>query len=327
LGRAKNKSGLGKKAGTTCSKRGVVVPLSGAARILERLVEQSSTRSIVKNRSITVGLVGRGIQSSRSPIMHEREGARLGISYRYVLIDFDELQLQDSALGEIVDAAQRLGFAGLNVTHPFKQSVTVLVTRLADDAAVIGAVNTVVFVGAERVGYNTDSGGFAESFSESMAGCSLQNVLQLGAGGAGMAVAHALFRLGAERLAVFDIDEGRSQHLAATLRDRMGKYVEVAPSPAAAVAQADGLVNTTPVGMAKYPGMPLRADLLSPRHWVAEIIYFPAETELVRRARALGCRTLTGTGMAVYQAVLSFELFAGVSADRTAMSGHFETAA
>jgi shikimate dehydrogenase len=303
------------------------VPLPGAARILDRLVEQSSTRSTAGNRSITVGLVGRGIQASRSPIMHEREGARLGISYRYVLIDFDELQLPDSALGEIVDAAQRLGFAGLNVTHPFKQSVTALLTRLADDAAVIGAVNTVVFAEGERVGYNTDSGGFAESFSESMAGCSLQNVLQLGAGGAGMAVAHALFKLGAEKVTVFDTDEVRSRHLAATLRDRMGERVEIAPSPAAAIAQADGLVNTTPVGMAKYPGMPLRADLLSPRHWVAEIIYFPAETELVRRARALGCRTLTGTGMAVYQAVLSFELFAGVSADRTAMSGHFETAA
>lgn len=259
--------------------------------------------------------------------MHEREGARLGISYRYVLIDFDELQLPDSALGEIVDAAQRLGFAGLNVTHPFKQSVTALLTRLADNAAVIGAVNTVVFADEERVGYNTDSGGFAESFSESMTGCSLQNVLQLGAGGAGMAVAHALFKLGAEKLSVFDTDASRSQNLAATLRDRMGKVVEVVPSAAAAIAQAEGIVNTTPVGMVKYPGMPIRAELLSPRQWVAEIIYFPAETELVRRARALGCRVLTGAGMAVYQAVLSFELFAGVSADRTAMSGHFETAA
>ena len=172
--------------------------------------------------------------------MHEREGARLGISYRYVLIDFDELQLPDSALGEIVDAAQRLGFAGLNVTHPFKQSVTALLTRLADDAAVIGAVNTVVFAEGERVGYNTDSGGFAESFSESMTGCSLQNVLQLGAGGAGMAVAHALFKLGAEKVTVFDTDEVRSRHLAATLRDRMGKRVEVTPSPAAAIAQAGG---------------------------------------------------------------------------------------
>jgi shikimate dehydrogenase len=299
-----------------------------AARTLATLIADYPAAPTLGGRSVTVGLVGRSIQSSRSPIMHEREGARLGIHYRYVLIDFDALGLPDSALGEIVDAAQRLGFAGLNVTHPFKQSVAALLTRLADDAAVIGAVNTVVFAATERVGYNTDGGGFTESFSESMAGCSLQNVLQLGAGGAGMAVAYALFKLGAEKLSVFDTDESRSQNLAATLRDRMGKRVEALASPAAAtIAEADGLVNTTPVGMAKYPGMPIRAELLSPRQWVAEIIYFPAETELVRRARALGCRVLTGTGMAVYQAVLSFELFAGVSADRAAMSGHFETAA
>jgi shikimate dehydrogenase len=300
---------------------------SSAARTLERLIADYSAAPAGAARSVMVGLVGRGIQSSRSPTMHEREGARLGIRYRYVLIDFDALGLPDSALGEIVDAAQQLGFAGLNVTHPFKQSVATLLTRLADDAAVIGAVNTVVFAAAERIGYNTDSGGFAESFSESMTGCSLRNVLQLGAGGAGMAVAHALFKLGAEKLSVFDIEAGRSQHLAATLRERLAKRVEVVPTAAAAIAHAEGVVNTTPVGMAKYPGMPVRADLLSPRQWVAEIIYFPPETELVRRARALGCRVLTGTGMAVYQAVLSFELFAGVSADRTAMSGHFETAA
>ena len=303
------------------------MPLSGATGVLERLIELWPAKAVAGGRSITVGLVGRGIQSSRSPIMHEREGARLGIRYRYVLIDFDALELPDSALGDIVDAAQRLGFAGLNVTHPFKQSVAALLTRLADDAAVIGAVNTVVFATAERVGYNTDSGGFAESFSESMAGCSLRNVLQLGAGGAGMAVAHALFKLGAEKLSVFDTDASRSQNLAATLRGRMGKVVEVVPSATAAIEQAEGIVNATPVGMVKYPGMPIRAELLSPRQWVAEIIYFPAETELVRRARALGCRVLTGTGMAVYQAVLSFKLFAGVSADRTAMSGHFEAAA
>jgi shikimate dehydrogenase len=93
------------------------------------------------------------------------------------------------------------------------------------------------------------------------------------------------------------------------------------------LARSDGIVNTTPVGMAKYPGVPFAAGLLQPRHWVAEIIYFPPETELLRHARALGCRTLAGAGMAVYQAVRAFELFTGVAPDRTAMIGHFEAAA
>jgi shikimate dehydrogenase len=300
---------------------------SSPARTLESLIAGYPIAPGAASRAVTVGLVGRGIQASRSPIMHEREGARLGISYRYVLIDFDAFGLPDSVLGEIVDAAERLGFAGLNVTHPFKQSVTGHVTRLADDTAVIGAVNTVVFSQAGRVGHNTDSPGFAESFSESMSGCALDRVLQLGAGGAGMAVGHALLKLGAEELSVFDIDRSRAENLAATLGARFGRRVEAIAASDVGVIRPSGIVNTTPIGMTKYPGMPLRAEFLRPSQWVADVIYFPAETELVRRAQAIGCRTLTGTGMAVYQAVLSFELFAGVSADRTAMSEHFEAAA
>lgn len=298
-----------------------------AARIVENLIGNSPVAPGATGRSVTVGLLGRGIQSSRSPIMHEREGARLGIRYRYVLIDFDKLDLPDSMLGDIVSAAERLGFAGLNVTHPFKQEVIAHLTKLAEGAEAIGAVNTVVFTGGKRIGHNTDSDGFAESFRDDMAGCSLARVLQLGAGGAGMAVAHALLTLGAEELIVFDTDQQRSQHLAATLRARWRRLIEAAVAPDTAVNRAKGIVNTTPVGMSKYPGIPIRADLLRQDQWVAEIIYFPPETELVRHARALGCRTLTGTGMAVCQAVRSFELFAGVSADRAAMFEHFEAAA
>jgi shikimate dehydrogenase len=259
--------------------------------------------------------------------MHEREGARLGIRYRYLLIDFDELGLPDRALGDIVDAAEQMAFAGLNITHPFKQQVIPHLTSLADDAEAISAVNTVVFNGGSRVGHNTDSAGFAESFRDEMSGCALRRVVQLGAGGAGMAVAHALLKLGTEELAVFDLDPARSAHLARTMGARWGRTIETPHAPDSALVQADGIVNTTPVGMVKYPGLPIRAELLTPRHWVAEIIYFPADTELVRHALALGCRTLKGTGMAVGQAVRAFELFAGVSADRAAMSAHFQAAA
>jgi shikimate dehydrogenase len=90
---------------------------------------------------------------------------------------------------------------------------------------------------------------------------------------------------------------------------------------------AAGVVNATPVGMAEYPGTPFPPDLLRPAQWVAEIVYFPRETELLRRARALGCRTLAGSGMAIHQAVRAFELFTGVAPDRVAMTSHFETAA
>lgn len=274
-----------------------------------------------------IGLAGRGIQASRSPAMHEREGARLGIGYSYLLLDFDKLELGDAALSEVVAAARTLGFTGLNVTHPFKQDVMAHLDRLAPEAEAIGAVNTVVFGKDGSVGHNTDSWGFAESFRREMAGSSLDRVVQFGAGGAGAAVAYALMELGVSDLAITDCNEAKAQDLAGRMRERFGARVRAETDVAAAVSTAGGIVNTSPVGMAKYPGIPFDVTLLQARHWVSEVIYFPAETELLRRARALGCRTLSGTGMAVYQAVRAFELFTGRQPDHAAMASHFEAAA
>lgn len=255
--------------------------------------------------------------------MHEREGARFGLDYAYRLVDFDRLGLHDDALDDVIAAAEELGFCGLNVTHPFKQSVISFLTELSPDAAAIGAVNTVVFKDGRRIGHNTDSWGFAESFRESMAGCPLDRVVQLGAGGAGAAVAYALLELGVTQLALFDTSVGRAEELAGRLNARFGGRLTAAIDLAAAFAHTSGVVNTTPVGMAKYPGLPFAPDLLSPHHWVAEIIYFPAETALLKLARERGCRTLSGLGMAVNQAVRAFELFTGIMPDKAAMTRHF----
>jgi shikimate dehydrogenase len=278
------------------------------------------------SNGVLIGLLGRGIQSSRTPAMHEREGARLGLNYTYQLIDFDALGLTDEALGAVFAAAGRVGFAGFNVTHPFKQSIVAHLAQLDSEAEAIGAVNTVVLQRGSSSGHNTDSWGFATSFRESMTGCSLERVVQIGAGGAGAAVAYALLDLGAADLAIVDSSPGKAHDLAGRLTPRFGRRVRPTSADQATVEAASGIVNTTPVGMAKYPGVPFAPDWLTPQQWVAEIIYFPEETELLRRARALGCRALPGTGMAIFQAVRAFELFTGIAADPAAMSGHFRAA-
>lgn len=277
---------------------------------------------------LLVGLIGRGIQLSRTPAMHEREAARFGLDYAYLLVDFDQLGLDDDALPGILSAGAALGFQGFNVTHPFKQQVIPLLDSLAPEAASIGAVNTVVYEAGRTTGHNTDCWGFAESFRQGLKGVALRQVVQFGAGGAGAAVAHALLQLGVESLTLIDTDAARAEALAVHMRtawktDRIQATTKVAD----ALAWTDGIVNTTPVGMAKYPGMPFPAELLRRQHWVAEIIYFPEETELLRVARGLGCRSLAGTGMAIGQAVRAFELFTGRKSDMAAMAGHFAAAA
>ncbi|KJH79930.1 shikimate dehydrogenase [Stutzerimonas stutzeri] len=275
-------------------------------------------------RSVLAGLIGAGIQASRTPALHEHEGDAQGIRYLYRLIDLDALGLDLAALPDLLSAAERMGFTGLNITFPAKQAVIPLLDELSDEARGIGAVNTVVLKDGKRVGHNTDALGFAEGFRRGLPGVARRHVVQMGAGGAGAAVAHALLTEGVERLSIFEVDPARAQGLVDNLGATFGKArVEVGRDLPAAMAQADGLVNTTPVGMAKLPGTPLPVELLRADLWVAEIIYFPLETELLRHARAIGCPTLDGGTMAVFQAVKAFELFAGVHADAERMQAHF----
>jgi len=275
--------------------------------------------------SILVGLVGAGIQASRTPRLHEREGAHLGLRYVYRLIDLETLGLDAGALPDILTAAQRFGFAGLNITHPCKQAVLPLLDELSPDAAALGAVNTVVLKEGRRIGHNTDWSGFAESFRRELPDVHKDRVVQFGAGGAGAAVAHALLTLGAGEVVLIDTLEDRARDLAASLSARFGVgRASMAADIESALVSADGMVNTTPLGMAKYPGMAVPAELLRKDLWVADVVYFPLETELLRQARARGCRTMAGGGMAVFQAVDAFRLFTGMEPDATRMLRHFE---
>lgn len=274
---------------------------------------------------ILAGLIGSGIQASRTPALHEQEGDARGLRYLYRLIDLDPLRLTVDALPDLLDAAELMQFTGLNITYPCKQAILPLLDDLSDEARGIGAVNTVVFKDGKRIGHNTDCLGFAEGFRRNLSDVLRQRVVQMGAGGAGAAVAHALLAEGVERLSIFDLDSSRAQDLVDNLALRFGSgRAQVGRHLENAMAEADGLVNTTPMGMAKLPGTPVPAALLRAELWVAEIVYFPLETELLRDARALGCRTLDGGNMAVFQAVKAFELFSGEVPDAQRMLAHFQ---
>jgi len=273
---------------------------------------------------VIVGLIGSAIQASRSPALHEREAAAQGLKLIYRLIDLDQVGLCVGSLESLIQAAEWMGFAGLNITYPCKQAVLPLLHDMSPDARAIGAVNTIVLKDGRRTGHNTDVSGFSAAFHSGLADAAHGHVVQLGAGGGGAAVAHALLAEGVERLSLHDIDAARSERLARSLCARFGnRRAEVSVDLAAEIAAADGLVNCTPVGMAKLPGMPLAETLLRPALWVADIVYFPLETALLRAARSLGCRTLDGGGMAVFQAVGAFKLFTGLAADTRRMRRHF----
>lgn len=270
------------------------------------------------------GLIGADIQRSRTPALHMAEARAQGFVLDYQLIDLTPRGLGPEALPDLLAEAEASGFAGLNITHPCKQRVIPLLDELSPDAAALGAVNTVVLQGGRRIGHNTDWLGFREGFRRGLPDVATGTVLQLGAGGAGAAVAHACLAMQVGRLLIRDIDPARAAGLATDLNARAGRdFAAVAGDLAGVMAAADGVINTTPMGMDAHPGMALDAALLTPRHWVAEIVYFPLETALLAAARARGCRTLDGGGMAVFQAVAAFRLFTGREPDAARMLAHF----
>jgi shikimate dehydrogenase len=266
-----------------------------------------------------VGLIGARIGASLSPALHEREAAEQHLGYAYRLIDIDERGLSPADVGELLEHAQRAGFSGLNVTHPCKQAVVPHLDALSTDAAALQAVNTVVFDDGRATGHNTDTTGFAESFARGLPGAALDSVVLLGAGGAGTAVAYAALQLGVQQLTIVDVEPARARACVRQLEsDR------VSAGTLDSLADADGLIHATPTGMDGHdPGLPLDEELVHPGLWVADIVYRPLETPLLKRARELGCRTLDGGGMAVFQAADSFELFTGIEPDRERMLRHF----
>ncbi|MDT0439581.1 MULTISPECIES: shikimate dehydrogenase [Streptomyces] len=269
-----------------------------------------------------VGLIGSGIGPSLTPALHEREADRQGLRYLYRLIDIDALGVPPEAVGDLLRSARDLGFDGLNITHPCKQLVIGHLDALDPQAEALGAVNTVVLEDGRATGHNTDVTGFAASFARGLPDVSLERVVQLGAGGAGAAVAHALLTLGAERITLVDARPERAAALADALTPHFGAARVAAAAPdalSALTGAADGIVHATPTGMAAHPGLPLPARLLHPGLWVADVVYRPLETALLRTARALGCPVLDGGGMAALQAVDAFRLITGREPDADRM--------
>jgi shikimate dehydrogenase len=275
-----------------------------------------------------VGLIGANIMKSLSPALHEDAFAAAGMRGHYHLMDLD--RLPGRRLEQLLAAVKAAGFAGVNVTFPVKQAILPLLDEVSADARQIGAVNTVtISASGAATGYNTDRSGFRRSFEDGLGRAAIEGrtAVLVGAGGAGRAVAFALMDLGAGLVVVHDTNP---QQAAALVADLMAHYGParcwVGESMADAIAGAAGIVNASPIGMLGFPGNPVPEALIRPAQWVADVIYTPLETELIRCARAMGCPVLTGGGMCVHQAADAFRLFTGLEPDIARMHATFARA-
>jgi len=260
-----------------------------------------------QSRRFLTGLLGAPIAQSAAPAMHERAAQALDLRCHYQLIEVAGAGREELKL--LLEGVRRLGFAGINVTFPYKEAVVDLLDELSPGTALIRAVNTVVVREGRLIGHNTDMTGFARAIAELVIASSRGAVAVIGAGGVGKAIAFALAGLGVTDLRIFDGEQAKASRLAAQLEGRT--KASVTDSVEDALRGVVGVVNGSPVGMLPSLGTPVPDTLLHAGLWVADAVYSPLWTPLLTAARAKGATVMTGRELAIYQAADAFELFTG----------------
>ncbi len=271
-------------------------------------------------RKFLTGLIGAPIAQSASPAMHEHAADALGVRCHYQLIEVagaDQVRLR-----ALLDGVKNFGFAGVNVTFPYKEAVVPLLDELSDGARAIGAVNTVVVREGRLVGYNTDATGFERAVANLVTASCRGPVALIGAGGVGKAIAVALANLGVAELAIFDSDRAKATQLAAQVHGRLA--ARVATNVEDALQRAVGVINGTPIGMLPDRGSPIPVALLHRDLWVADAVYTPLWTPLLLAAKARGCEIMTGRELAIHQAADAFELFTGLKPSTVEIGNAFD---
>jgi shikimate dehydrogenase len=271
-------------------------------------------------RRFLTGLIGAPIKRSASPAMHEWAAEALGVHCHYQLIEVAGAGTEELRL--LLEGVKRLGFAGVNVTFPYKEAVVPLLDELSPGAAAIGAVNAVVVRDGRLIGHNTDTTGFALAIGDLVARSRSGAVALIGAGGVGRAIAFALGALGVTELNIFDADRAKAEAVARLLPGN--QKICIADNVEAALRDAVGVINATPIGMLPNKASPVPEALLHRGLWVVDAVYSPLWTPLLIAARAQGAVVMTGRDLAIHQAADAFELFTGLRPSTAEMAKAFD---
>ena len=258
-----------------------------------------------------VGIIGDAIRGSLSPRLHNAAFAALELNWCYVAFPVTR-----DRLGAAIRGLPALGITGANVTVPHKEAVLAYLDDATEDARIIGAVNTIEVAGDRSVGHNTDTVGLVDALRRD-GGVSLegQRAVVVGAGGAARAAAFALAGAGAASVTIVNRNWDRAAALSAAVRRMFTCACDAVPLDghglASTLGEATLLVQATTVGGGGRRESAVPGGLLHPGLFVMDMIYEPQETVLLREARALGCRTLGGLAMLVYQGARAFEIWTG----------------
>jgi shikimate dehydrogenase len=273
-----------------------------------------------------VVLIGHPVAHSFSPGMQQAAFDALGIDARYELWDRRPLDLADA-----IAALRAEGFLGANITIPHKEHVVPMVDKLTEEAQAIGAVNVIARDGKKLVGHNTDVAGFKSALDKVVGRQKMpRHAVVLGAGGAARAVVYALITEGFQRVVVFN----RHLHRAEGLTRHFGRsaaHMDLRAMPwhesvlEAELSKTKLLINATSIGMVATE-TPIPAELLPSDLLVMDLVYNPAQSQLLKDAAAAHCTTMNGEHMLLQQGARSFELWTGKVAPLDVMQAELDRA-
>lgn len=261
----------------------------------------------ISGKTRVTGLFGYPVEHSLSPLMHNAAFKYLGLDYCYVTF-----LVKPELLGDAVKAIKALNLSGVNVTVPHKENVIKFLDEISEEASFIGAVNTIKNDNGKLIGYNTDGKGFMRALSESNIEVGDKNILILGSGGASRAIGYYLCKE-AKKVYLFDIDNKKADLLMNHLNKIRGNVLVTDTGSLwdkGFVSNIDIIINATPLGLKADDPMSIDISVINKNHIVCDLIY--KETRLLREASMIGCKTIDGLGMLLYQGVFAFEIWTGI---------------
>jgi shikimate dehydrogenase len=267
---------------------------------------------MISGKTTIYGIFGYPVEHTFSPGMHNSAFKKLGMDACYV-----PFAVAPGDLEHAVRAVVPLGLRGLNITVPHKERVLAFLDDLSEEARLIGAVNTIEVRTGRMIGHNTDGRGFLRALRE-QGGLDPKGkqFLFIGSGGAARAVSFSLALAGAAAIVFRDLDARKASLLAHDIREKTGvPSMAIGPeSLPQYAADADCLINASPIGMKRTDPLPLPAGLVRKKHLVCDLVYNPPETALLKTANKRGAKSLSGLGMLLYQGVIAFEIWTGKKA-------------
>jgi len=257
---------------------------------------------VVNGKTKITGIFGYPIEHTLSPLMHNSAFSELALDMCYI-----PFKVSPDDLPGAVQSIRSLNLAGVNITVPHKENVIPLLDKVDEEAAFIGAVNTITNHEGILTGYNTDGRGFMSSLAEEDVSVDNKEVVIIGTGGAARAVSYYLSEK-ASKLLMFDIDRKKADTLVSDLgKIRNNVFVLDNPND---IGKPGILINATPLGLHAGDPLPVNEEFISSDMVVCDLIY--RNTPLLIKASEKGAKTVNGSGMLLWQGVLAFELWTGV---------------